>query len=100
MAISTQKHQKGEQRGGELPHKDKNKALTNLTHIPITPSLTPSSWYIQHSPPQPGSHTPCFQKKKHHPSPARETDKEQETRGGTFFPSKKSQITDLFGSIG
>ena len=94
MAISTQKHQKGEQRGGELPHKDKSKALTNLTHIPITPSLTPSSWYIQHSPPQPGSHTPCFQK-KNTSLPQQERQTRNKKQGEElFFPRKrvKSQI--------
>jgi hypothetical protein len=39
-------------------------------------------------------------KTQHLPSPAREGDKEQETGEEVFFPPKKSQTTDLFGSIG
>ncbi len=39
-------------------------------------------------------------KPQHLPSPARETDKEQKRREEVFFPPKKSQTTDLFGSIG
>ncbi len=88
MPISTQKHQKGEQWGGELPHKDKNKVPTNLTHIPIDPSLTPSSWYIQHSPPQPGSHTPCFQKNKT-PFPSKRDRQGTRNKGRNFFSLQK-----------
>jgi hypothetical protein len=39
-------------------------------------------------------------KTQHLPSPARERDKEQETGEEIFFPPKKSQTTELFGSIG
>ena len=41
--IPRQNNKKGEQRGGKLPPNNKNIAHTNLPHIPITPSLTPSS---------------------------------------------------------
>ena len=88
MPISTQKHQKGEQRGGELPHKDKNMAHTNLPHIPITLSLTPSSWYAQLSSPQPGCHTPWFQ--KHNTSPPQlERETRNKKQGRKFFSLPK-----------
>ena len=100
MPISTQNHKKGEQRGGELPHKDKNKADTNLPHIPINPSLTPSFWYDQLSSPEPGCHTPWFQ--KHNNSPTQQDRQTRSKKQGRkfFFPPQKSQTTDLFGSIG
>ena len=88
MPISTQKHKKGEQRGGELPHKDKNMAHTNLPHIPITLSLTPSSWYAQLSSPQPGCHTPWFQ--KHNTSPPQlERETRNKKQGRKFFSLPK-----------
>jgi hypothetical protein len=88
MPITTQKHKKGEQRGGELPHKDKNMAHTNLPHIPITPSLTPSSWYAQLSSPQPGCHTPWFQKHNTSP-PQQERQTRNKKQGRKFFSLPK-----------
>ena len=45
MPILTQKHKKGEERGGELAYKDKNMAHTNLTHI-ICPHYPLSNTFL------------------------------------------------------
>ena len=50
------------QRVGEPPPRQKNNAQTILTHMRITPYLTPSSLYRLPPYPHPGSHTPCIQK--------------------------------------
>ena len=89
MPIPRQNIKKGEQRGGELPPNDKNIAHTNLPHIPITPSLTPSSWYHQLSYPQPGSHTPCCQKHNtSHPQQERVTRNEKSRRKFFSLPKR------------
>jgi hypothetical protein len=87
MPFLTQKHKKGEQ-GGGLPPKDKNMAHPNLPHIPITPSLTPSSWYAQLFSPQPGSHTSCFQKHNTSP-PQQERQTRDKNEGRKFFSLPK-----------
>ncbi len=88
MPISTQKHKKGEQQGGELPHKDKNMAHTNLSTDML--SFPPPNLVVTHH----GSKntTPLL--------PSKRDRQGTKKKGRSFFPSQKSQTTDLFGSIG
>ena len=97
--ILRDKPQKRVQGEGELQQKGITNAHPRLTHIAITTSLTSSSSYLLPSYPQSSSPTPWIQ--KHTPFPSQQERQATTKKEGWkfFFPSKKSQTTELFGSM-
>jgi hypothetical protein len=88
MPISTQKHKKGEQRGGELPHKDKTWHTLTFHISPLPP--------LKHLPPDMLSFPPPNLVVTHHgsknttpPLPSKTDRQGTRKRGGSFFPSQK-----------
>jgi hypothetical protein len=88
MPISSQNHKKGDQWGGELLPSAKNTAHPNLPHIPITPSLTPSSDILSF-PPRNLVLTHHGSKNTAPPIPSKRDRHKTRTRGRKFFSLPK-----------